>query len=61
MEELKVVLETMVSLGGEAKWLFILWIIGEFLENALIASCFGVLFYGGYRLVRIWQKHEFEE
>lgn len=44
MEELKLILETVNELGGSAKWLFIFYLVKNFLTSAIGYGCllFGI-------------------
>lgn len=39
MEELKLILETVSELGGEAKWLFIIYLMKGFLSSVMGYGC----------------------
>ena len=49
MEELKLILETVQALGGNATWIAILWLIKGLISEMLVAAGFGVLFFLGYK------------
>ncbi len=51
MEELKLIMETIASIGGEAKWMFYVYIGKEVFRLIMLTGLVGGLLAGVYRLV----------
>ena len=51
MEELELILQTVSNLGGEARWLFIFYIIKELAIYIIGFSCLGGGLIGTYKII----------